>query len=974
MHSGKTLRVLAGLTAAALLAACGGTDPQPGWRRLAEPRPDDPLAAHIFELDNGLKVYLTANRQEPRFHAEIAVRAGSKQDPADATGLAHYLEHLLFKGSRRLGALDWEAERPHLERVAALYEERFRETDPERRARLYEEIDDASRRAAAFAAPNEIDKLYNSMGATGLNAHTWHEETVYRVDLPAGRLRQWAEIESERFTDPVFRLFHTELEAVYEEKNRALDDRERIVASAVDELLHKEHPYGRRPTLGTVEHLKNPSQARIREYFDAWYAPNNMGVFISGDIDIDETIALIAEKFGHLESRPLPAVGPWPEPPLDGVERRVVRHPGREQVTLAFRTAPAASPDREALMVADMILDNRVAGLINLNLVQRQRVTDAGSSPRFLIDAGAQMLRGSPKPDQSLDEVEALLLEQLELLKAGAFEDWIIPAIVRDFRKNEKAGLEFNAARAAMMRQSFIEGADWERHSRRLERLAAVTRQDVIDAANRYFGDDYAAVRRVDGPSEAPEMEKPPISPLDIDPERRSPFADRVLAMEAEPAEPVFVERGRDYRKLALADGLTLYHAPNPLNDLFTFSIAVEAGAAAHRELSLAAALLDVAGAGGMDNPALRERWYRLGADFRFDAGENGSAFTVSGLDERFEESLRLMLSLLREPSAPPEALERLKGIVLKARRDSRESPPAIARALTLYHRYGERSPMLEALDTGEILAAEAERLLALPGTLLGYRHALAYTGPLSIEEVAAVLERVYPAAAATVPPPPPRLRRARTAAATQVKAVDRRTAQARIRIEFPDGTFDPEDGAMASLYNGYFGSGMSSVVFQELREARGLAYGASARYLQGGRPGEENLMLGAVATQADKAVEAIAALVALLDDMPLSRSRFEEAREALLNRHRAGRLGFREVLGAVRSWERMGFDGDPRPERYRRLRDAELEDLARFQREHVKDRPKLISIVGDLSAIDPAGLARFGALERVEADALFAD
>ncbi len=974
MRSGKTLRVLAGPLAAALLAACGGPDAQTGWRRLAEPRPDDPLAAHIFELDNGLKVYLTVNRQEPRFHAEIAVRAGSKQDPADATGLAHYLEHLLFKGSRRLGVLDWEAERPHLERIAALYEERFRETDPDRRARLYEEIDAASRRAAAFAVPNEIDKLYNSMGATGLNAHTWHEETVYRVDLPSNRLRQWAEIESERFADPVFRLFHTELEAVYEEKNRALDDRERIVAAAVDELLHPEHPYGRRPTLGTVEHLKNPSPALIRDYFDAWYAPNNMGVFISGDIDVDETIALIAERFGQLERRPLPALGPWPEPPLDGVERRTVRYPGREMVSLAFRTAPAGSPDREALMVADMILDNRVAGLINLNLVQRQRVTAAGSSPRFLIDAGAQMLRGSPRPGQSLEEVEALLLEQLELLKTGAFEDWIIPAIVRDFRKNEKAGLEFNAARAAMMRRSFIEGADWERYSRRLERLAAVTRADVIEAANRYFGDDYAAVRRVDGPHEVPEIEKPPIGPLEIDPERRSPFAARVLAMEAAPAEPAFVERGRDYRKAGLPGGLTLYHAPNPLNDLFTFSIAVEAGTDAHRGLSLAAALLDVAGAGGMDNAALRERWYRLGADFRFEAGEGGSVFTVAGIDERFEESLRLMLSLIRAPSAPPEALERLKGIVLKSRRESRESPPAVARALTLYHRYGERSPMLEALDTGEIQAAEADALLAMPGALLDYRHDLAYTGPRSLEEVAAALERVYPAADARIPPPPPRLRRARAAAATRVMAADLKTAQARIRIEFPDGVFDPDDAAMAALYNGYFGGGMSSVVFQELREARGLAYGASARYLQGGRPGEENLMLGAVATQADKSVEAVAAFVALLDDMPLSRSRFEEAREALLNRHRAGRLGFRQVLGAVRAWERMGFDGDPRPERYRRLQAAELEDLARFQREHVRGRPKLISIVGDLSALGPDGLERFGPVERVAPDALFAD
>ena len=249
------------------------------------PLPDDPMKVHIYKLDNGLTVYLSENHETPRFYAEISVRAGSKMDPADATGLAHYLEHLLFKGTTKLGTLDHEAEKAHLQKITELYEQHFAEQDPEKRKEIYAEINRVSQEAAAFAIANEIDKVYNDMGGHALNAHTWHEETVYKVGLPANRLEQWATIESERFSAPVFRLFHTELEAVYEEKNRALDSKERLIHDAVYAALFKQHPYGQQPTIGTTEHLKRPSLIKIRDYYDRFYVPNNMAISISGDIN-----------------------------------------------------------------------------------------------------------------------------------------------------------------------------------------------------------------------------------------------------------------------------------------------------------------------------------------------------------------------------------------------------------------------------------------------------------------------------------------------------------------------------------------------------------------------------------------------------------------------------------------------------------------------------------------------------------------
>ncbi|MGI9250384.1 MAG: M16 family metallopeptidase [Pseudohongiellaceae bacterium] len=972
----RARRVGGGLVLATLamgmLVACG--EPGGGYSRVNVANVDDPLDAHIFELDNGLRVYLTENHQEPRFYAEVAVRAGSKHDPADATGLAHYLEHLLFKGNRNLGTLDYAAEAPHLARIEALYEEHFRTEDAQRRGEIYGEINAEAQLAAQYAVPNEIDKLYNGMGGRGLNAHTWHEETVYKVSLPANRLAQWAAVESDRFINPVFRLFQTELETVYEEKNRSLDSAPRIIGTAVNELLFKVHPYGQQPTIGTVEHLKNPSLVYIQDYFDTWYVPNNMAIFISGDIDIDSTIALIADEFGDWEAKPLPDVGPWDEPPLQNAERATVQYPGQEEVQLAFRTAPNGHADKEALMLLDMILDNRTAGLINLNLNQQQRVLNAGSSPSFFNDAGTQTLYGSPKQNQTLAEVEQLLLDQIELVKAGEFEDWIIPAIINDFKKGVKAGLENNVARVTTMRDAFLTYADWDYHLAEIARMEQITREDVIAVANKYFGDDYVSVYRTNAQHDIPAVEKPPIDPVSIDPTRESAFAAQIQAMSYAPIEPDFVEVDTDYRVVEFAPGVELYYAPNPLNDLFNFSISADVGTEESKQLGLTAALVNVAGTATLDNEALQKEWYRLGSEFNFVAGENRSSFRVSGLDEQFANSLALMLSLINSPTADAEALQQLKGRVLKSRADQRVSPPAISRALYLYNRYGEESPMLEAMSSEEIQAAALDELLALPAQLLGYKQTLTYTGSLPLEELVGILRQHYTPAAELQDTPPYRFRTARQVDANEVLVVDQQTAQAQVRIEFPDDVFDEDDSVSASIYTNYFGGSMSSVVFQELREARALAYSAGAAYLQGNRENAENLMVGVIGTQTDKTVDALDAFIDLMDNLPQSGERFDESVNAQINRYRTEKINFRNVIGAVRSWEQQGLVDDPRRQRFARLQNFSIEDMVRFQQEHLANQPKLISVMGDMSVINAQELARFGTVKEVQIDDIFVD
>ena len=943
-----------------------------GYTRLHEPVSGDPMAVHVFRLDNGLTVYLTENHQTPRFYAEIVVRAGSKHDPAESTGLAHYLEHMLFKGTKNIGSLDYEKEKAHLDRITGLYEEHFSETDQEKRKAIYAEINQESQLASKYAIPNEIDKLYKAMGGTGLNAHTWHEETVYRINLPANRLRHWAAIESERFRNAVFRLFQPELETVYEEKNRSMDNKDRVIRYAVADLLYKKHPYGQQTTIGKVEHLKNPSLANMYRFYNTYYVPNNMAIAISGDVQIDNTIELIDRHFSGWRAGTLPQLPDWKEAPLNGVERAKVKYQGEEFVLLAFRTASKNHDDADALRLLDMILDNATAGLINLNLNQKQKVRRAGSYPTLYNDHGAQYLWGIPKKDQTLEALEELLLEQLEIIKAGRFEEWILPAIVTDFKKNEKRDMESDNARVRRMRNSFLSYQDWSHTAGEIARLERVTRDDVIRVARQYFSDNFVAGYRIDEQHEIPKIEKPRIDKIDIDATRQSVFAGKVLAMPAEEIEPTFVDPARDYQIADYHDGVRLYYSRNPINDLFSLSITVELGNNQINKIGIAARLLDKSGTGRHTSEALKKEWYKLGTEFSLSAGNNETTVTVSGLDENLDASLALMEEIVNNPSSEETTLDELTKIILAEREDTKKNHRTIQGGVVLFNRYGKESRYLRMLPNEALGQLTVDELHALVRRLFNYKHTIAYTGSLPLEQVLTTLKKHHPVSGELEDPPPYRFYKARTPEKTEIRFFNKSLAQALVYIEFGDMDYEEASVHATELYNSYFGGGMSGIVFQEMREARALAYSAWARYFNGDRKGGQNLMSGSVACQPDKTVEAVDAFLELMDNIPVTPERFEEARASILNRYRTNTISFRRVLGSVRSWERLGVPVDPRKSRFERIQVAEMDDMLEFYGKNLKNRVKLISIVGDKNKIDLGALEKYGAVSEVGLEDIF--
>nr|NQU90759.1 insulinase family protein [Bacteroidota bacterium] len=454
---------------------------------------DDPLGTRIYTLENGLKVFLSVNTDEPRIATLVGVRAGSAHDPIETTGLAHYFEHLMFKGTNQIGTINWEEEEPLLQEISGLFE-KYRDcvTSEEKRA-VYGNIDSLSQIAARYVATNEYDKMISSMGAKHTNAGTSYDFTVYVNDIPKNEMEKWMMLESERFGDIVLRLFHTELETVYEEYNTYQDIDGRRANMVLMEALFPEHPYGRQ-VIGLAAHLKNPSMEKIYEFAHTFYVPNNMAVALSGDLDFDETILMVDKYFGELQRKEVPKVNNPVEKPLQGPIVKDVYGPDIENLLLAFRFDGDNSEDRKYVAMIDMMLSNRQAGLIDLNLVQQQKVLQAGSYTNFLKDYGIHMFYGTPRENQTLEEVKDLLLAELEKVKKGEFDNWMLDAITNAFRLSEIQQQESNFSRVFTYVDAFTKDISYLDRLKFIDELETVSKADLVKFANEKYTNNWAVV------------------------------------------------------------------------------------------------------------------------------------------------------------------------------------------------------------------------------------------------------------------------------------------------------------------------------------------------------------------------------------------------------------------------------------------------------------------------------------------------
>lgn len=953
-----------------LMAACGNSS-----RFKYESVPGDPLNARIYTLDNGLKVYMSVNKDQPRIQTYIAVRAGGKNDPAETTGLAHYFEHLMFKGTESFGTQNYEAEKPLLDQIESLFEVYRKTTGEAERAAIYRQIDSISYEASKIAIPNEYDKLMAAIGAVGTNAYTANDMTVFVEDIPSNEIENWAKIQADRFQHPVIRGFHTELETVYEEKNMSLTQDSRKMFEQMMAALFPHHPYGTQTVLGTQENLKNPSITNIKNFYKQWYVPNNMAICVAGDFDPDEMIETISRYFGEMKpNAELPKLNFAPEQPVTAPVEKEINGPEAAFVTLGWRFPGAATEEAELLNLTSQILFNQQAGLIDLDINQQQRLLGAYAFPMLLADYSMFMMQGFPKEGQTLEEARDILLAEVEKLKKGEFDEDLLSATINQVKKALQKNLESNENRADWFVQAFINGADWKNEVASIERMGKVTKQQIVDFANSYFKDNYAVIYKRNGKDESiKKMTKPVITPIFMNRDTASRFLTEIQGAQVKPIDPVFVDYNKDIEKGEAKSGIPVLYKKNTTNDLFKLNYVFEKGNNEDRYLAEAAQYLEYLGTSTLTPQQIKQEFYRLACEYNIQPTEDRTYVSISGLAENMEAAVQLFESLIADAQPDVEVLEIMKSDILKSRADEKLDQQSNFKMLTAYGLYGPGSPATNVLSTAELQQLQPAALLAHLRDLSNYEHTVLYYGPDALDKVIAVVNTYHQVPENLAKVDKKEVFMLQETPSNKVLIAPYDAAQVYMSAISNRGEkFDLSVYPVATLYNEYFGGGMNAIVFQEMREARSLAYTAGARLKQPTRLDLPYTYNTFIATQNDKMGDALAAFDEIINHMPESQPAFDLAKEALLSRLRTERIIGSEVLGSYLSAKDLGLDIDRRKILFEEIQQLTLEDVKKFQEKWVKGRTYTYCVLGNEKELDMSKLSAYGPVTRLTTKEIF--
>ena len=935
----------------------------------------DLLKARIYTLDNGLKVYLSVNEEKPRIQTYIAVRTGSRNDPAETTGLAHYLEHIMFKGTTNFGTTDYEKEKPLLDEIERRFEEYRVTTDPEQRKLMYHGIDSVSQLAAQYFIPNEYDKLMAAIGAEGTNAYTGYDVTCYVEDIPSNEIENWLKIESDRFKNMVIRGFHTELEAVYEEKNMSLTQDSEKLFDSVLKLLFPAHPYGTQTILGTQEHLKNPSITNIKNYFNRYYVPNNVAICMSGDFNPDEVIEQIKKYFGDWQPNPELSRPEFEEQPeITAAKDTTVWGLEAEFMLMGWRFKGAKDPQADTLDILAEVLSNGKAGLLDINLVQQMKATSVSAFAYSFTDYTALMLYGYPKDNQTLEELRDIILEELDKLKKGEFDEELLQSIINNKKRAHYESLIDNDSRANMFVDAFINGQEWADVVGKMGRMEKITKQQLVDFANKHLNDNFVCVYKRQGEdSTIKKIEKPAITPIPANRDTASVFLKEIQTSETTPIQPRFVDFEKDMTKTEMANGLPVLYKKNTADGLFTLAFVYDYGTENVKGLDLVSDYINYIGTDKKTAAQIKQEFYKLACDYNISIGDRRSYMTLSGLQENMPQALALLEELLANAKGDKDSYDKYVDMLLKLRQDNKTSQDANFSALQQYALYGEYNSWLNTLNEAELLAGSPEMLTDMLKPFTELKHTIMYFGPMDVEPFKKLIAKEHKMA------DEPKLVVAEKKYAIQqtplnevlIAPYDAKNIYL-MQVHNEDKQWNVESEPVVTLFNEYFGSGMNSIAFQELREARGLAYQAFAWYETPGYLDYPEFYFAYAITQNDKMMDCIDVFNNIFNEIPQSENAFNVAKQALTKSLASRRTTRFAVLNKYLGNQYRGIDYDMNEKIYNALPNLTLKDIVDFEKQNMANKPYRYIILGNEKELDMKALEKIGPIKRLTTEQIF--
>lgn len=980
----------------------------------------DPFKVHRYVLSNGFTVMISVNKKEPRIQTYLAVKAGSKTDPADNTGLAHYLEHMLFKGTSRFGTLDYKKEKIYLDQIDGLYRQYNQEKEEARRIIIYHQIDSVSGLAAKYAIANEYDKMMQSIGAVGTNAFTSFEQTVYVNDIPSSNLEKWLEIEAERFKNPVFRIFHTELEAVFEEKNISLDNDDSKVYERIMSGLFPDHPYGTQTTIGTVEHLKNPSLDKIRAYFNKWYCPANMALILTGDFEEEKAIAWAEKYFGNWnkpfqsstqslkQSDPKSDLPPVEFPteintvPVN--EQNVVPMPaGAQSISLSNTNLSVAAPnnlvsdiygpsagfimagwrfpgagtrDAAMLKLVSQLLFNGKGGLLDIDLVKSQKVGSLVLYADVIKEHSYMVIKAKPSGDGSLEALFPMIYNEILKLKTGDFSTDMVHAVIANMKVELIRKQESREATSDLMLDAFTTDQAWKNYIDEFNTIQILTREEIISFCNTYFTETPVLVYKREGEDKSiVKVSKPAITPVDVESNRDkiSGFAKKVLSKKAAPVLPEFIDYNRTIKNIETVAGQKVLYIKNKENDLYTLNIVWEFGKEQNKLIPMAVQLLKIAGTQNLSSEKFNSALYNLATDFNITSNNKSVVLSLSGLKENMGQALALVNALIDQCVVSDEGFAKFKNQIYKLRKDDLMNKGLILRSgLRNYALYGADNPFNYNLSNKEIEALTLQSLKEVASALKSLEHKVYYFGSEDPEVFARTLAISFNLSTPLKKAPAAAVFKPKIASAPTIFFVDYDMVQAEIMWVKNENIFKDSLMPISQLFQEYYGGGMGSIVFQTIRESKALAYSCNLRFSNPEKAGMPYTVNGYIGTQSDKLFESIDAMNELLNKMPQSEELLKSCKSTIRSQTESERVNGIDIIYNYEYLSKLGIIRDIRRDVYEAVNKFTLKDLEIFFNNYLADGGYTLCLVGSKAHIPLEKLKKYGEIKEIKIESLF--
>jgi len=939
----------------------------------------NPLDVEVYTLENGLTVMLNEDRNETSIFGAVVIDGGGKRDPSDATGIAHYLEHVLFKGTSKMGTTDYDKEKVYLDSIEVLYDELSKKNDDKSRLKIQRHINNLSVKASEFAIPNEFTRLVEGMGGTGLNAGTGYDFIYYFNSFPSAQIEKWVDLYSHRFLDPVFRLFQSELETVYEEKNRAMDNPFRVFNETSRKYFFKNHPYGQQTILGSVEHLKTPSLSKMKEYYNKYYVPNNMHLIIAGDFDKRDVKKLIKDKFGKLKKGADVEQLDIPEDNFSGREVIDLAITPYRVARFGYRTV---MPNHEDAVVLDLISNifsnSSKTGLLNKLNNENKVLGSYATTGLGGTDHGGFGFGFVPKDDsQSFGDAENLILKEIDKVKSGDFSEDLLLSIKLNMSMDHETRMESVDGRTWLIMSTILENMPWEDVKNYPNKVNSVTKQKVIEVANKYFTDNYLIVRSDKGDNKKVKLEKPPFKPVaPQNAEASSEYADMLNKIEPKKTDPRFVDFKKDVKVEDIAQNNHFFYVKNPVNSIFSMNLQFGQGSIDNAALSQSADFISLLGTKNKTFDQYKNELQKIGSKIEVYSNGNYFGFSVSGFDKFFNETLDLLNEFMSNMYVRAEDNSKLEKLVenSKLTRDQEFKDPSTAgRALRDYVMYGKKSPFLRRSTLKDVKKMTSKFLIDQAKEAMQYEVDIFYTGTNNEVAVIDQIKNRLSISKNLKDSKSPITMDYKKHTRNKVFLIDDpKAVQSQIYIMGQGRVLDMEQRSTSDVFNKYFGSGMASIIFQEIREFRSLAYTAYGAYVN--RPEMElpGYFIGYMGTQVDKSMEAISTYMDLFKNMPIKENRISTIKSGLKQSINTRKPGWRSQGAYVSNAIKQGYDKDPNILDYNNYDDVNFDDIISFYKNNITKDPVVITILTDKSKINIDKILDYGELIEVKKKNIF--